>query len=692
MSIENSAAPTRRRARNPFFAFDSETGRRRPTWVIVLAGLLSVLLGIGGVGLAASAASAHNQAWEASCYSLTLSLTWYNNNGGDNTLSVKIDDVEQIPQGPGSIGENFGSDYVNTFTWDPATSHTFEIHAAGWDGYPLDVPKTTQAACDPPTVGLTATQCNTTGGTVDLTATASGFASYTSNTGGFPSYADTYTGTLLRDGVATPGVAPVTDVQSGPGTYTWTGLEAGHTYSWTVTSDQHGTLKATTQAIVVGCPDAKDFSVAVTQCTAPGASNAFVQVNATVVPGRAYTFTVTDGTQSYGSYTVGVGNTASAQSFPIPLAENLSDVYVVMTDDAAPAGDASKTKQSNTFSTNPCPLIPGTPLVDPDQCAVVGGTLQIHASFSGLVPGRAYDVLLNGTKIDSFTSSTSTWPETAGTKVDYTVTAGSYVVTLVDQAVPTIKADSASVTVKDCPTLPEVALDLDQCSVPGGTGAITASLTGLSTGRDYTVTLTDGGSSVPAYPAETITQGAADRVYSGLIAGHSYTVTVVDKAAPAVVGAASTTLEPCPQTPGVSVQLKCDIISGTSSIGTSLTGLAAGQTYTVSIVDDKGKAAAFPVDVTTASASAPTFTVPNGHYYTVSVVNAANAAIAASVSVYAAVCELETFPLDPQLPTLAFTGADTAGPMLGALGLVQFGVVLLALAAMLQFRPKRRDA
>ena len=31
-----------------------------------------------------------------------------------------------------------------------------------------------------------------------------------------------------------------------------------------------------------------------------------------------------------------------------------------------------------------------------------------------------------------------------------------------------------------------------------------------------------------------------------------------------------------------------------------------------------------------------------------------------------------------------------AQPMLGALGLVQFGVALLALAAMLQFSPKRR--
>ncbi len=90
-----------------------------------------------------------------------------------------------------------------------------------------------------------------------------------------------------------------------------------------------------------------------------------------------------------------------------------------------------------------------------------------------------------------------------------------------------------------------------------------------------------------------------------------------------------------------------------------------------------------------------TFQVPNGLKYTITVTSLSNAAITSSAQIFAAVCDLPTFDLPPELPelpTLALTGADTRMPMLGALGLVQFGVALLALAAMLQFAPKRRRA
>ena len=277
---------------------------------------------------------------------------------------------------------------------------------------------------------------------------------------------------------------------------------------------------------------------------------------------------------------------------------------------------------------------------------------------------------------------------------------------IVDKLVTTVFAATDPVDVDDSPTQPLVGLAATQCDVPGGTGSLTATFTDLGVGREYVVTITEGaGSSVPGYTTPlTVTSTSAPQVYSGLEVGKSYTVTIADKVLPGIKDAASETLTACPLTPGIVLDLQCLLIEGESLIEATIDDLDPGAQYQVDVIATTPppapgavttKAVAIISSQTITGAATPTvlqFQVPNNVTYTITVTHLLNPAITNSADIFAAICDLPTFPL-PELPTLALTGAgDTTMPMLGALGLVQFGVALLALAAMLQFTPRRRVA
>ena len=682
------------RPRSPFFAFDAETGSKRPRWYVFIAGLLAVALGLISLVVGVGAASAHIKSWDASCFGASISLTAYNTNNADhvNHVSVKLDGVEQA-----TVAEqaNFGTTYERSWNWNPAVSHTIEIHVDGWDGYDLDVPVTTIAACGLPTLGLTSTVCNNTGGTTDLTATFSGFASY-------KAFKETYTGTLLKDNVP---VQTVANVETDPdGILTFLGQEAGHVYTFTVTGDQHPTLTASTTSTVVGCPQLADFSVTPKSCDVTTGNNGGVTVAATVTPGRAYTIIVTNGTTTYGTFNVLASNTSASINVTIPLAENLTNLKVVMTDDLAPVDDPNKVKQSNVFSTGPCPKVPTVPTVVPSVCTEVGGALTIGVTLNGLVPTRTYTVSIDGTVVDTIVAGGTTQGG-----LTYPITAGSHTVAVTDKFVPAATVTTAAFVVEACPTDPGISFQVTECSVPGGQGTITATFTNLGVGREYTVTITGDGNAVPGYLAPlTVTSATPPTVYSNLDPSVTYIVTVVDKLAPDIMDAKTVTLEACPMTPQISLALECLLFDGESLITGTIDDLEPGAEYLVEIEDDSvapivaggvgGGTAVTLANAPVASQkitggatpSTVTFQVPNNLNYTITVTSLTNAAITNSAQIFAAICDLPTFPLPPELPTLALTGADTTMPMLGALGLVQFGVALLALAAMLQFTPKRR--
>ena len=214
-------------------------------------------------------------------------------------------------------------------------------------------------------------------------------------------------------------------------------------------------------------------------------------------------------------------------------------------------------------------------------------------------------------------------------------------------------------------------------------------------------------------PRPSPASASAPLTYENLAAGTTYTVTIIDTLATNVKDAASVTLESCPMTPELTLTLECLFLEGDSLVSATINDLEPGAEYEVTIEDDSTSSAssgigggttvtAFgaPVDGETVTGGVDpntvVFQVPNNLNYTVTVTKVSNPLVTNSAQIFAAICDLPTFPLPPELPelpTLALTGAaDTTMPMLGALGLVQFGVALLALAAMLQFKPTRRRA
>ncbi len=216
-----------------------------------------------------------------------------------------------------------------------------------------------------------------------------------------------------------------------------------------------------------------------------------------------------------------------------------------MTDDLAPIGDENKVKQSNVFSTGPCPKVPTPPTVVPSVCTEVGGALTIAVTLNGLVPTRSYTVSIDGTVVATIVAGGTTHGG-----LTYPVTAGSHTVTVTDALVPAATVTSSAFVVEACPTDPGISFQVAECSVPGGKGTITATFTNLGVGREYTVTITGNGNAVAGYVAPlTVTSVTPPQVYSNLDPSVAYTVTIVDKLAPHILDAKTVTLKACPNTP-----------------------------------------------------------------------------------------------------------------------------------------------
>lgn len=156
----------------------------------------------------------------------------------------------------------------------------------------------------------------------------------------------------------------------------------------------------------------------------------------------------------------------------------------------------------------------------------------------------------------------------------------------------------------------------------------------------------------------------------------------------------SPTLEVAPAT--------CDLL-GATDVLVQVGGLAAGETYMVSVAVASDRTA---IDARELSGDKPSVSfvfedLPNGNSYVVSIANAANT-LGASATVALPVCDLPTLPgeLPGDAPTvqqqpvaddLAFTGSAPVVPAMGGVLLIQLGIVLIGVAAVIA-RAKTRDA
>ena len=650
--------------------FNSSTGRRRRGGVALAAGVALALIAGSGIAVAAvSSASAHTPAVNADCTGVHVQA-WDYNDAVANTVTVTI--VAGNPDGSDRVeNRTFGASFDEWFTFpDPSTawSYTASIDAPdGTNGTEWDYSwSDTTKGCATPDIGITASTCIHAG---DLTTVDAVIGPLDAS--------HAYTVRLTGSNGYDSGAAPILTT-----TASWSGLAPGVDYTAELVDTTSG-LSDTDSVHAIGCPENPDFTVTISQCTTVGGSGTFAVTVSGLVAGRDYVLALVN---SAGGAPTEVPFTATGATFSNSFATAPSGTYFVRVTDVADGAS----KASNTATFLPCPGMPD-PVLDPTQCTSTDGVsdASMISSIDQLVPDRSYSITIvtGATTVYSETLSpttSSTWTHSL-----FNLAPGTYTLTVTDTTDPASAGFTASstATLLECPTQQVVDLKAEQCSVPGGAGSLTATVTNFSVGRSYTVALTQNGLPVAGQPVSQAfdptdaTPGVF--VYNGLKPGLTYRVIVSDVTPVAKAAAGSTLpvaandilLTDCPGNPNVILTQPTCTVFTTSTITVGVNKLVTGQAYTVSVTttNDGQPVSGVPAQsVSGASSSASlSFTgLPVGREYTITVANATNT-LKATGNILLTLCDL---------PTLAYTGASTMTPTLAGLGFLQFGLVLVGIS------------
>lgn len=655
--------------------FDSSTGRRRRGGVAVAAGLaLALFVGSGIAVAAVSSASAHTPAINADCTGVHVQA-WDYTADGANTVAVTI--FGGNPDGTDRVENRvFGASFDEWFMFPDSSigwSYSATIDAPdGTDGTQWDYSwSDTTTGCEKPDISITASQCVHPGDLTSVDAVLSPLD---------PAHA--YTVRLTGSNGYDSGEASIQTT-----TYSWSDLEPGYDYT-AVLLDTTSGLSDSATVHAVGCPQDPNFEVTITQCTAVGGNGAFDVTVSGLVSGRSYVLALIN---DAGGTPVEVPFTATGATFSNSFSTSPSGTYRVTITDSADGTSQS----SNSATYLPCPDMP-VPLLDPTQCTSVDGAsdASMISSVDKLIPGRSYLITITSGATTAYSESLAPAASSSWTKTLYNLAAGEYVLTVTDTTDPVSAGFTAHTmtTIRECPSQQEVALEVQQCSVPGGSGSLTSTVTNFTVGRDYTVSLTQNGLPVAGQPVSQdfapVDASPGIFTYQGLAPGFTYRIVVqdvtVDDAADQAtialggglpVAANDIVLKDCPGNPDiVLVQPTCTLFTS-STIAVDLAKLLPTDTYTVSVINAKTGVAVPGVPEQQVAGTDPaaslTFTqLPFGANYIVTVSNA-NKTLAASKSILLTLCDL---------PTLAYTGASTVTPTLAGLGFLQFGLVLVGIS------------
>lgn len=650
--------------------FDSTTGRRRRGGIAVAAGLaLALFVGSGIAVAAVSSVEAHTPAVNSDCTSVWVDA-WDYNDTVVNTVTVTIaganaDGSDRVET------RTFGKEFHEKFFFpDPSLTWSFTAsidapdgaNGTEWDYSWSDTTK----GCSTPDIGVTASVCIHPGDRTTVDAVISPLDPA-------HAYSVRLTGTNGYDSG---------DQAVQTTSYAWNDLDPGYDYTATLTDTTSGLSDSDTVS-AIGCPQDPVFDVVISQCTTVGGSGAFDVTVSGLVAGRNYVLALVN---EAGGAPVEVPFTAAGPTFSNSFVTSPSGSYHVTITDVADG----TSKKSNTAAYLPCPGMPEL-RVDPSACTSTDGTSDGSVAVSAdlLIPGRSYTIsVVNGTTTvysESLAPATSsTWAKSLPG-----LSPGTYTLTVTDTTDPAsaVYTASGSATILDCPTQQKVAIDATQCSVPGGSGSLSATVTDFTIGRNYTVTLTQNGLPVAGQPVSQNFDptDAAPGVFAfAALKPGAYRVVVQDVTAQAgitaraagtlPVTATDVVLADCPGNPGlVLTQPACTILT-VSQITVGLDKLIPGETYTVSVKYTDGTPVSGVSDqqvaATTATTSLQFTNVPVGRNYTVAVTNTTKT-LTATANIFLTLCDL---------PTLAYTGASTMTPTLAGLGFLQFGLVLVGIS------------
>jgi hypothetical protein len=659
--------------------FDGSTGARRRglaarSWRTAAAGLALALVAGSGIAVASvSAASAHDAKYTPSCGGVTVEAWSYAGPGGQpnqrNSITFQVDSLpaETI---------QFDGGETHFFAFPNSTeAHTFSIQVRAWNdpnhtGWNKNWTGTSTPCTPPAILSLSAPQCNVTGDLTDLTAT-------------FEKLVAGRQYLLQLDSTAGGASAANYTPTQTTGSYTWTDMTPGRSYTLTIIDTTNTSLKASTSVTLVGCPDQSGISVTPTECSAPGGNGNLSVTANSLVTGREYRIDVYNASTNaiVGTHTFPAS--AATETYNHPATPSAS-YYATVIDTTEVGAVAVK---SGTYSFLPCPKVPGGPTLTVTECNNIPATLAalagggaIQIVVSNLVPGRTYNITVTGGAATVvFSELGYLAPSDTYTKDLTGLPAGTYTAVVTDVMLPAF-TNTSSASLLPCPTT-DTTIDLagTVCTVPGGKSDITATISNYAVGRAYTVTLTLNNVVVGApQPLDSSTGAPQVIVFTGLTPGETYRVIVSDDlAVPAVTAAADFALAACPGDPEIALAMReCSVI-GSSTIKVDLGKLVAGETYNVTIVTTSTSAPVPGVPTQQVTAALPTASLlfaklPNGVDYTITVENVAQT-LKATGTILLRICDLPTF----DLPTLAFTGTSTLPPTLAGLGFLQLGLVLV---------------
>jgi hypothetical protein len=645
--------------------FDSSTGRRRRGGIAVAAGLaLALFVGSGIAVAAVSTASAHTPAINHDCTGVHVQAWDYSDNVV-NTVSVTITGED----GSSTVQDRtFVKQFDEWFRFsDPTKAWSYAASiVAPDDTDPNDDNHwsyswtDTTVPCSAPDISLTATACVHSG---DLTTVTAAIGTLDPSHG----YTVRLTGTNYDSGDA-----PIQTTSA-----SWSDLTPGDTYTATLTDTTTG-LKATASVVAVGCPEDPAFEITVRQCTIEGPSVGAIDVTVSgLAVGRSYVLALIS---AAGGAPQEQPFVATAPTYGALFNTSPGGNYTVKITDVVDG----TSKTSETIYLLPCPAWFAV-TVSAQPCSATDGTRNGMLSWNAtsLVPGRSYTLTVvavattpGGPTPTVYTESLTPAASSTWSKTLPGFASGIYDVVITDTTAPNGPRAEGLAQIAPCPTQPDVTISASQCTVPGGTGSLTASVGGIAPSRMYVITLFEGAAvaNVPDNPQPPQGRGDTNPIvvtWSDLKPGVAYRVLVVDALLPDIKAAADVTLTDCPGNPGIVLTSQCTPLT-IADLTVGLEKLIPGENYTVlvSTTADGKSVASQQVAATTATASLRFTQLPVGKSYTIAVFNATKT-LTATDTILLTLCDL---------PTLAYTGASTMTPTLAGLGFLQFGLVLVGIS------------
>lgn len=457
-------------------------------------------------------------------------------------------------------------------------------------------PTTAPYCLGPVTVAIDPVVCTAIGGTTGFNVTLTGLVVGREYRLGF-------TGGVASDTFTATSTAQTVSISAAVGSQV-TGT--------TITDVQTGLVlgTSTTSLTVSGCPQAVQLSITGTQCTTVGGSVGTVAVNMSgLVVGRSYTLTATGAsapvsfTASATSYTATLSGTAGTAITDLKLTDTTANTVV---------GTSSE-----SFTPLACPTKVGLTFT-PTQCTTVGGTSKLTVTLTGLVAGRSYSVEVTTDPVPAQTVTSANPVVTFLIPPGELVTAITVTDTTVAGAAPVVASSTTPISYTTCPELASLAVNVAQCTAPGGFAGLQVTASQLTAGHSYTLETTVASNGTVA-PVTFTADSTADPVTKTVNISPNDTVTAlqlydVTAGARALVASDTSqhTLTACPVSVTVSV-VPCTAAGQNSTLNVVLSQLVVGHSYTVKITElgtSSGSTASTVLSQTVNNVTSTTATVP----------------------------------------------------------------------------------